>query len=124
MVAKTLKAVTKSLDAPDEVRQFGHGELRVVNLDIVTIGRVVLQPGWRWSKDIKPIANTETCQSQHVQYVIAGRLMVAMDDGTQLELKAGEAGVIPPGHDAWVVGDEPFIAVDFTGMTDYAKGGR
>lgn len=122
MAINVLKmAVRKSLNSPDELRSFSNGELRLVNLDDTPVALLTLQPGWKWSKDIKSIVNTTSCQVPHLQYVISGRLMIAMDDGTQLELQPGDAAVIPPGHDAWVVGDEPFVAVDFGGMKEYAK---
>ena len=121
MISSTLKALWKSLDAPDEVRGFSNGRIELVHLADVTIGRVTLRPGWKWSKDLKPIVKTESCEAPHTQYVISGRLLIAMDDGTRSELKAGDAAVIPPGHDAWVLGDEPFIAIDFTGLKDYAR---
>ena len=124
MVAKLAKAMSKSLDAPDEMAEFPNGRVDTVHLEELTVGRVVLMPGWRWSKDVKPKVGTESCQSQHSQYAISGRLVVEMDDGTRLEIKPGDVAVIPPGHDAWVVGDEPFVAVDFTGMKDYLKHGH
>jgi len=86
----------------------------------VTIGRVFLRPGWRWSLDIKPLAKTETCLDHHIQYVISGRLMVRMDDGAEMELHPGDAAVIPPGHDAWVLGEDPYVAVDFAGLKEFA----
>ncbi|MBI3924314.1 MAG: cupin domain-containing protein, partial [Armatimonadetes bacterium] len=77
--------------------------------------------GWKWSDCIKPTAGTETCMSQHVLYVLSGRMMVAMNDGERYELKAGDTGVIPPGHDAWIVGDEPCVLIDFTAGADYGR---
>jgi hypothetical protein len=106
---------------PDEVRQFGSGRLELVKLNDVTVGKATLEPGWRWSRDVKPIVDTPSCMSAHTQYVISGRLMVRMDDGEEFELAAGDAAVIPAGHDAWVVGDEPCVLVDFTGMAVYAQ---
>jgi mannose-6-phosphate isomerase-like protein (cupin superfamily) len=105
---------------PDERRKFTNGKVELANLGDATIGRMTLEPGWKWSKDVKPIANTNSCQLPHTQYVISGRLRVRMDDGTEQECGPGEALYVPPGHDAWVVGNEPFIAVDFTGMKEYA----
>ena len=121
MDIKTAKAMVKSLGVPDETRMFNNGKTEIVHLEDITIGRVVLQPGWRWSKDLRPTVKTESCQAVHTQYVISGRLMVAMDDGSKFEIKADDTVLIPPGHDAWVMGDEPFIAIDFTGMKEYAK---
>ena len=105
---------------PDDVRKFTNGKVELANLGDVTIGRITLDPGWKWSNDVKPIVNTNSCQLPHTQYVISGRLRVRMDDGTEQECGPGEALYVPPGHDAWVVGNEPFVAVDFTGMKEYA----
>ena len=84
--------------------------------------RCTLQPGWRWSQHVRPLTRTESCQVQHIQYVLSGRLTIRMDDGSRLDLQAGDFAVIAPGHDAWVVGDEPFVAVDFSPeMQTYAR---
>jgi quercetin dioxygenase-like cupin family protein len=111
----------KCLDTPDETRTFPNGKLQVVRIDNVTVGRATFEPGWQWSKDVKPIAGTASCQATHTGYQISGRLMVKMDDGTVLELGPGDAFVIPSGHDGWVVGDEPVVSIDFTGVTEFAK---
>jgi mannose-6-phosphate isomerase-like protein (cupin superfamily) len=112
---------SRNLDKnPDEVRKFTNGRIELANLGDATIGRVILEPGWKWSKDVKPIANTNSCQFAHTQYAISGRIRVRMDDGTEQEFGPGEAMYIPPGHDGWVVGNEPFVAIDFTGMREYA----
>jgi hypothetical protein len=105
---------------PDDVRKFTNGKVELANLGDVTIGRITLDPGWKWSNDVKPIVNTSSCELPHTQYVISGRLRVRMDDGTEQECGPGEALYVPPGHDAWVVGNAPFVAVDFTGMKEYA----
>jgi quercetin dioxygenase-like cupin family protein len=113
---------TKSLDAPDETRPFEKGKAEIVTLGGMTVGRAVLEPGWRWSEHVKPIAGTSSCEVAHTGYVVSGRLRVVMDDGSQGEAGPGDAFVIPPGHDAWTVGDETFVSVDFSGgMADYAK---
>jgi quercetin dioxygenase-like cupin family protein len=113
---------TKSLDSPDETRPFEKGKAELVTLGGVTVGRGVLEPGWRWSEHVKPIAGTDSCQVTHTGYVVSGRLKVVMDDGSEGEAGPGDAYVIPAGHDAWVVGDQTFISVDFSGgMADYAK---
>jgi class 3 adenylate cyclase len=104
----------KSFTTPDSVRTFPTGRIDVVTLDEVAVGRFVLQPGWRWSKDVAPITGTRSCQHRHLGYTISGSLEVRMDDGTRLVIGPGEAYEIPPGHDAWVVGDEPWDSVEFT----------
>ena len=114
----------KNLNSPDETRSFDHGKMEVVELGNVTVGRATFEPGWRWSEHVKPIAGTDSCQVPHVGYIISGRLGIAMDDGTEQEFGPDEAFVIPPGHDGWVVGDEPCIALDFAGADEYAKGAR
>jgi class 3 adenylate cyclase len=104
----------KSFADPDQVRAFPNGRMDVVTLDELAIGRFLLQPGWRWSKDVAPISETRSCQHRHVGYAISGSLEVRMDDGTSLVIGPGEAYEIPPGHDAWVVGDAPYDSVEFT----------
>ncbi len=112
---------SRNLDKnPDEVRKFTHGRVELASLGEVAIGRITLEPGWKWSNDVKQIVNTNSCELPHTQYAISGRLRVRMDDGTEQEFGPGDAMYVPPGHDAWVVGNEPFIAVDFTGMKEYA----
>ena len=115
------KLEVKSTNTPDETRTFEKGKLDLVKVGGTTIGRAVFQPGWRWSTHVKPIAKTKSCEAPHLQYQISGTLHVLMDDGTERDIKAGEVALIPPGHDGWVVGNEPVIAVDFQGMVDYAK---
>ncbi len=115
--------VKKSFTEPDEHRPFHeHGYLDVVNLEAgVAVGRAVFEPGWRWSDDVKPIAGTSSCEAAHTGYVVRGRMAIRMDDGTEMEVQAGDAFQIPPGHDAWVEGDEPCEMVDVTGYAEYAK---
>ena len=112
----------KSLDSPDETREFENGKMDVVNLGEVTVGRAVFEPGWRWSENVKPIAGTDSCQVPHVGYVVSGRMVVKMDDGTEHEFGPGDAGTIPPGHDAWIEGDEACVWLDFAGAEHYATG--
>lgn len=99
---------------PDEVRRFPNGRIDVVNLDETAFCRFVFEPGWRWSKDVAPIAGTASCQYRHVGYTISGTLEVRMDDGTRMTIGPGDAYEIPPGHDGWVAGDEPWVSVEFT----------
>ena len=112
---------SRNLDKPDELRKFTNGELRVVTLSGAVVGRAVFQPGWRWSNDVKPVAGTESCQAAHTGYIISGRMHVIMDDGAEGDLGPGDAFVASPGHDAWVVGDEPCVALDWSAAADYAK---
>lgn len=103
----------KNLDSPDDKRDFEHGQIQLVSLPGATIGRAVFRPGWRWSTDVGPTVGTESCQAHHIACVVAGRLHVRMDDGTELDLGPGDAHVVGPGHDAWVVGDEECVTIDF-----------
>ena len=106
---------------PDEVREFPHGRVELVTLGGSQIGRLILEPGWRWSNDVKPIAQTESCQAPHYQYHASGRLAIRMDDGSEFVAGPGDLTSLPRGHDAWVVGDEPVVVVDFFGASGYAK---
>jgi len=118
--SETLKA--KSLDSPDETRSFDNGKMDIVSVDEVTAGRVTLEPGWRWSEAIKPIAGTNSCEVQHTGYVVSGRMRVVMDNGSEQEIGPGDVYVIRPGHDAWVIGDETYVGVDFSSdMERFAK---
>jgi len=123
MTGGTAALEVKNFDAPDEARPFeGNGELRLVTVAGQEIGRAVFEPGWRWSRHLKPIAGTESCEFPHFLYVISGRLRVLMDDGREVELRAGDVASIPPGHDAEVLGDEPCVTVDLGEQdADYAK---
>jgi hypothetical protein len=112
---------TRSLDRPDETRSFDHGDLAVVTIAGATIGRAVFDPGWKGSNDVKPAAGTTSCEAAHTGYLVSGRLHVLMDDGDEGEAGPGDAFVISPGHDAWVVGDEPCVLLDWSGSADYAK---
>jgi hypothetical protein len=111
----------KSLNSPEEVRTFDKGKVELVKIAGATIGRATFEPGWKWSTCVKPLANTNSCQMTHYGYQLSGKLTTRMDDGTELTSKAGGVLNIPPGHDAWVVGNEPVVVVDFQGMVDYAK---
>ncbi len=112
----------KSLDSPDETRTFEHGKLELSTIDEFTAGRVTLEPGWKWSEAVKPIAQTPSCQVQHTGYVVSGRMHVVHDDGTEQEIAAGDMYVLRPGHDAWIIGDETFVGVDFSSaIQQFAK---
>ena len=115
------KAELKSTSKPDEVREFPKGRLELVQVGGRTIARAVFEPGWRWSTSVQPIAKTQSCQAPHFQYHVSGTVRVRMDDGTEFDCRPGDVSFLPPGHDAWVLGDEPAVVVDFQGMIDYAK---
>ena len=93
----------------------------MVKLEGVTFGLATFEPGWKWSESVKPLVKKESCQAPHTNYHLSGKLHVVMHDGTEEEFGPGDIGVIPPGHDAWTVGEEPAVIVDITGMVDYAK---
>jgi hypothetical protein len=114
----------KGFARPDETREFPNGRAEIVKIGGGEVGRLVFEPGWRWSTDVKPIAGTGSCEAPHFQYHVSGQLAIRMDDGTQLVARPGEITSLPSGHDAWVVGDEPVVVVDWYGASNYARGGR
>jgi hypothetical protein len=108
--------------APDETRSPDpHATIEVVKLADGEIGRYTFQPGWRWSEHIKPIVGGDSCQTHHLGFVVSGRMGVSCDDGSSAEIGAGEVYRIPPGHDGWVIGDQPAVVVEFQGARTYAK---
>ena len=111
----------KDASHPDEMRKFDKGQVELVSIGGVKFGRATLQPGWKWSTCVKPLAKTKSCEAPHLQYHVSGRLHVVMDDGSEDELVPGNLSLIPPGHDAWVVGNEPVVILDISGMGNYAK---
>jgi hypothetical protein len=115
------KAELKTFKKPDEVREFPKGKLELIKIGGVIIGKATFQPGWRWSTSVQPLVKTSSCEAPHFQYHVSGILKVKMDDGTILECKAGDVSLLPTGHDAWVVGNEPVVVVDFQGMSEYTK---
>ena len=118
-VVRTLDA--KSHGSPDEVRTPNKTRIEVVRLDGFTIGRLNFEPGWRWSECIKPVVGTESCQVSHVGYMVSGQIVVRLDDGTEQTIGAGQSYTIPPGHDAWVVGDEPAVGIEVLSAEQFAK---
>ncbi|MFZ4299765.1 cupin domain-containing protein [Streptomyces cinereoruber] len=115
--------VRRSFDSADETRPFEDGKGR---LDLLTdvrgpVGRAVFEPGWQWTKHVKPIAGTDSCRAEHVGYVVSGRMKVVMDDGETEEFGPGDFMQVEPGHDAWVLDDEPCVVLDWAGFGDYAK---
>jgi hypothetical protein len=115
------KAEVKNFGKPDEVREFPKGKVELVQVGGATVGRAIFQPGWRWSTSVQPIAKTRSCEAPHFQYQVSGVMRIRMDDGTEFDSKPGDVSFLPSGHDAWVVGNEPVVVVDFQGMIDYAK---
>jgi hypothetical protein len=112
----------KSIDKPDERRDFPRGHMEVLNLSELTFGVATFEPGWRWSESVKPIAGTDSCEVHHKGFVVRGRLRIRMNDGTEAEVGPGDVYVIQPGHDAWVVGDEQVTVYDFAGgAAEFAK---
>jgi hypothetical protein len=118
------KAEVRNFRTPTEVREFPQGRLELMEIGGSMVGRATLLPGWRWSTSVKPVAQTKSCQAPHFQYHVSGVLHVVMDDGSEFDCRPGDVSLLPMGHDAWVVGDEPVVIVDFQGMVDYAKGPR
>ena len=111
----------RAFEEPDEVRTFPNGRAEILQVGDAEIGRLVFEPGWRWSDDVKPIAQTASCEAPHFQYHVSGQLAIAMDDGTEFVARPGDVTSLPSGHDAWVVGDEPVVVVDWFGASGYAK---
>jgi len=114
-------AAPQALRPPDEIRRVEKAHIELVELGELTIGRAIFEPGWRWSEHVKPIVGTESCQVHHLGYVVSGHLHIEMTDGASMDVMGGEAFEIPPGHDAWVIGDEPWISVDWAGRRLFAK---
>ena len=112
-----MSTAKKSFESPDETRTPDKTRVEVVDLGSMKAARVTLQPGWRWSECIKPVAGTDSCQARHVGTVASGRLHVKSDDGTEVDLASGDAYVIEPGHDAWNDGTEPFVGFEFESVT-------
>jgi hypothetical protein len=111
----------KTFNKPDETRSFERGRVELMTIGGAEIGRLVLEPGWRWSEHVKPIAGTELCEAPHFQYHVSGTLGARMADGTELVIRPGDVTSLPEGHDAWVIGDEPAVIVDWFGASEYAK---
>lgn len=125
MADKTV-SYAKEFSKPDERREFkGHGHLDVLSFENgregVSIGKGVFEPGWKWTNDLKPLAGTESCEAEHTGYCLKGKMVIKMNDGKEFTIKEGEAFYISPGHDAWVVGNEPCELLDFSGFREYAK---
>ena len=115
------KLEAKSHDKPDEVRSPDKTRVEVVGLEGHTLGRFTFQPGWKRSQCIKPVVGTETCQVSHVGYAVSGRVTVRLKDGTQTTIEPGMSYTIPPGHDAWVEGNQPFVGIEVMSAEQFAK---
>lgn len=117
-----LEVILKRFEEADEVRVFEKGRFEVVRLGGMTIGKATYEPGWKWSEHVGKAAGVKSCAVEHVGMVISGRATAAMDDGRVIEMKAGDVFYIAPGHDSWVVGDEPYVSLHFLGADAYAGG--
>lgn len=115
------RVLIKRFDASDETRIFEKGKFELAKIQGMTIGRATYDPGWKWSKHVGPVVGTVSCEVEHVGLVLKGRAKVKMDDGTEIELTPGDLFYVAPGHDSWVVGDEPYVSIHFLGADQYAK---
>jgi quercetin dioxygenase-like cupin family protein len=113
--------IIKRFDAPDETRVFEKGKFELVKMGGLTMGRASYEPGWKWSEHVGPVVGTARCDVQHIGLVVSGRVKVLMNDGTEVEFTPGDLFFVGPGHDSWVVGDEPYVSLHFLGADEYAK---
>ena len=113
--------ILKKFEKPDEARTFEKGKLELVTIGGVTVGRASYEPGWKWSEHVRPISGTELCEVEHVGLALKGRCAVRMRDGNEIVLKPGDLFHVKPGHDSWVVGNEPYVSIHFLGAGQYAK---
>jgi mannose-6-phosphate isomerase-like protein (cupin superfamily) len=111
----------KKFSSADETRTFPRGRIELLKVPGGPVARAIMEPGWKWSRDVKPLAGTESCEVTHSIYVLSGRMRVRMDDGQEREIGPGDYAFIPPGHDAWVIGNDACVSLDMMGMADYAK---
>jgi quercetin dioxygenase-like cupin family protein len=116
-----IDVILKRFDRPDETRTFPKGKFEIIHIAGKTIGRATYEPGWRWSEHIGAATGSRECQIEHVGLVVSGKATAAMTDGTVYEMKAGDLFYVPPGHDSWVVGDEPYVSIHLMGTSDYAR---
>jgi mannose-6-phosphate isomerase-like protein (cupin superfamily) len=119
-MVQNMEVVLKRFEQPDEVRTFAKGKFEVVRIGGMTIGRATYQPGWRWSLHVGPATGESNCPVEHVRMVVSGRATAAMDNGSIVEMRPGDVFYIAPGHDSWVVGDEPYVSLHFLGADQYA----
>ncbi len=111
----------RTFAAPDDVREFPNGNAEIIQVSDSEVGRLTFRPGWRWSTDVQPLAKTASCEAPHFQYHLSGKLGIRMDDGTEFVAGPGDVTSLPKGHDAWVIGDEPVVVIDWFGATNYAR---
>jgi mannose-6-phosphate isomerase-like protein (cupin superfamily) len=116
-----IDVILKRFDSPDEVRIIPKGRFETVHFPGTTIGRASYEPGWKWSEHVGRASGARSCQVEHVGMVVSGRAVAAMDDGRMIEMNPGDLFYIPPGHDSWVIGDEPYVSLHFMGATEYAR---
>jgi hypothetical protein len=116
-----LEATVRRFEAPDEVRTFSKGTFEIILIGGLTIGRATYQPGWRWSEDVGLALGQASCEVEHVGIVLAGHAVAAMNDGRVIDLRAGDVFHIAPGHDGWVVGDEPYVSLHLLGTAGYTR---
>lgn len=116
-----MQNIIKRFESPDESRTFTKGKFELIRIGDMTIGRATYEPGWKWSEHVGPNVGATSCHVDHIGMVVSGRAMVKMDDGRELEISAGDVFAIEPGHDSWVVGDEPYVSLHFMGADEYAK---
>jgi hypothetical protein len=110
-----MQAFARNFEQPDDTMRFPHGREQLVKVNGTPVGLATFEPGWRWTNDLRPMMGADSCPVRHVGYLLSGRLHVRMDDGSTLDLEAGQVFEIPPGHDAWVVGDDPCRLLDWGG---------
>ncbi|MDA2930513.1 cupin domain-containing protein [Acidobacteria bacterium AH-259-O06] len=115
-----VKLEIRRFDSPDETRTFQKGKFELLTTGGVTVGRASYEPGWKWSEHVGPRVGADSCAVEHVGLVLSGHAVVAMDDGTEVEIGPGDLFYVPPGHDSWVVGDEPYVSLHFLGADEYA----
>ena len=116
-----LKVILKRFENPDETRIHEKGKFEIVKIGGMTIGRATYEPGWKWSEHVGKAMGAKSCQVEHVGMVVSGIATAAMDDGRVIEMRPGDVFYIPPGHDSWVVGDEPYVSLHFMGANEYAR---
>lgn len=121
-MAGVADVILKRFEAPDETRVFPKGKFEVIEIGGMVLGRATYEPGWKWSVDVGAASGQTYCQVEHVGIVISGRATAAMQDGRVIEMRAGDAFYIAPGHDSWVVGEEPYVSLHLMGAAQYAAG--